>query len=311
MQPLNDLYAEEEWEDKFPEELLELISQDGNIYSVPVNIHRGNVLWYNKAVFEEHGLEAPTTFDEFFEVAEALQAEGVTPLALGDNEPWTAVHLLETVLLGTLGSDGYNSLWSGELSFDSPEVREALENFDRMLEYINDDHAALNWQDAAQLVANGEAAMNVMGDWVAGYYTVDLELEANEDFGWVPTPNSAGTFMVITDNFGLPEGAPNPEQVTDFLRVLGSVEGQDTFNPLKGSIPARVDADPGEYGEYGAQTIEEFKESDLSLSLAHNSAAPPNFTTQIQQEVNILVSSRNIDQFVETVSGLADQEIEE
>lgn len=90
MQPLNDLYEEMGWHDKFPEELIELVSKDGNIYSVPVNIHRGNVLWYNKQIFEENNLEPPTTFDEFFEVAETLKSKGITPLALGDKEPWTA-----------------------------------------------------------------------------------------------------------------------------------------------------------------------------------------------------------------------------
>lgn len=48
MEPLNDLYEQEGWMDKFPEALIDMVSKDGNIYSVPVNIHRGNVLWYNK-----------------------------------------------------------------------------------------------------------------------------------------------------------------------------------------------------------------------------------------------------------------------
>lgn len=48
MEPLDDLYEKEGWKDKFPESLIDLVSKDGKIYSVPVNIHRGNVLWYNK-----------------------------------------------------------------------------------------------------------------------------------------------------------------------------------------------------------------------------------------------------------------------
>ncbi|MBO1913211.1 extracellular solute-binding protein, partial [Microvirga sp. 3-52] len=86
MAPLNDLYKENEWMDKFPEALIDLVSNDGNIYSVPVNIHRGNVIFYNMEVFKEHGIEVPTTLDEFFTVAEKLKDAGVTPLALGDKE---------------------------------------------------------------------------------------------------------------------------------------------------------------------------------------------------------------------------------
>ncbi|WP_202077921.1 ABC transporter substrate-binding protein [Caldalkalibacillus salinus] len=309
MEPLNDLYEEEGWTEKFPEDLINLVQTDGQIYSVPVNIHRSNVLWYNVAIFEEHGLTAPTTFDEFFDVADQLQAAGVTPLALGDRGEWTATHLLESVLLGTLGADKYNQLWTGDLDFDSAEVREAMENFKQMLAYINEDHAARNWQDAAQMVANGEAAMNVMGDWAAGYFTADLNLEPNKDFGWVAPPETSGLFMVITDTFGLPTGVEDPEVVKDFLRVLGSVEGQDTFNPLKGSIPARVDADVSKYNEYGQKTIQEFNESVLTPTLAHNSAAPAGFVQQINQAVNVFVSSGNVDQFVQSVQLAQDEHI--
>ncbi|MFP3489999.1 carbohydrate ABC transporter substrate-binding protein, partial [Staphylococcus sp. SIMBA_130] len=87
------------------------------------------------------------------------------------------------------------------------------------------------------------------------------------DFGWVATPGTEGVFMVITDTFGLPKGVANPEDVKKFLSVLGSVEGQDAFNPLKGSIPARVDADLSNYDEYGKETIEDFKSASLAPSL--------------------------------------------
>ncbi|MED4123302.1 ABC transporter substrate-binding protein [Halalkalibacterium halodurans] len=301
MDPLNDLFEAEGWADKFPEELIELVSKDGNIYSVPVNIHRGNVLWYNTEIFEEHGLEVPTTFEEFFDVADALQEAGVTPLALGDREPWAATHLFETVLLGTLGADDYNKLWSGEVGMDDPRVEEAAEIFIRMLDYVNEDHSSRNWQDASQLVAQGEAAMNVMGDWAKGYFVNDLNLAVKEDFGWAATPGTEGTFMVITDTFGLPTGVENPEVVKSFLAVLGSQEGQDAFNPLKGSIPARVDADVSKYDEYGQETIEDFKSAELSPSLAHGSAANEGFLTQVNQAINIFVTQKDVDSFVDSL----------
>lgn len=305
MEPLNDLYKSEGWMDKFPKDLINMVSKDGNIYSVPVNIHRGNVLWYNKAIFDKYGITPPTTFDEFFKAADKLKAAGVTPLALGDKEPWTAAHLLETVMLGVMGPEKYNDLWNGKANFDTPEFKQALEIFKKMLTYTNKDHSARNWQDAAQLAAKGEAAMNVMGDWAKGYFTTDLKLVANKDFGWVTTPGTAGDFMVITDTFGLPKGVKDPASVKEFLKVLGSEEGQDAFNPLKGSIPARLDADVSKYDEYGKKTIEEFKKSKLTPSLAHGSAAPEGFVTQFNQAINIFVSQGNVDQMVKSLESAA------
>ncbi|WP_283153570.1 ABC transporter substrate-binding protein [Guptibacillus hwajinpoensis] len=301
MEALNDLYESEGWGDKFPEDLIDLVSKDGDIYSVPVNIHRGNVLWYNTSIFEENGVEPPATFDEFFAAADQLQEAGVTPLALGDKEPWTATHLFETALLGTLGADDYKKLFTGEMSFSDPKVKEAAENFKKMLSYVNEDHSSRNWQDASQLVADGEAAMNVMGDWAKGYFVNDLNLKVKEDFGWVETPGTDGMFMVITDTFGLPKGVSNPEDVKKFLSVLGSVEGQDAFNPLKGSIPARVDADLSNYDEYGKETIEDFKNASLAPSLAHGSAAPEGFVTKVNQAINIFVTQQDVDQFISSL----------
>lgn len=301
METLDDLYEKEGWKDKFPKDLIDLVSKDGHIYSVPVNIHRGNVLWYNKKIFSENNLEAPKTFDDFFKVADALKAKGITPLALGDKEPWTATHLFEDVLLGTLGADDYKKLWTGDIAFDDAKVKEAVETFKKMLSYVNEDHSSRNWQDASQLVGTGEAAMNVMGDWAKGYFSNDLKLKPNEDFGWIATPGTDGLFMVVTDTFGLPKGVDNPDDVKKWLSVLGSVEGQDAFNPLKGSIPARIDADKSKYDVYGQQTMEEFKTAKLAPSLAHGSAAPEGFLTKVNQAVNIFVTQQKVDQFIDSL----------
>ncbi|MFC4305293.1 ABC transporter substrate-binding protein [Cohnella boryungensis] len=293
---LNDLFAEEGWNDKFPKELIDLVSKDGKAYSVPVNIHRGNVIFYNKKIFDDNGLQAPKTFDEFFTVADALKAKGITPLALGDKEPWTATMLLENIMMGELGADDYKKLWTGEVKFDDARVTSSFEKFKKMLTYVNEDHAARNWQDASQLVAEGKAAMTNMGDWAKGYFTTDLKLVANQDFGWIETPNTGDSFMVITDTFAIPKGAKDEQAAREFLKVLGSVEGQDVFNPLKGSIPARIDADKSKYDSYGQETIDDFKVSKLAPSLAHGSAAPEGFATQANQVVNIFVTNGDVEQ---------------
>lgn len=307
MEPLNFLYDEEGWWDVFPETLIELTSDaEGNIYSVPVNVHRSNVLFSNTGVFEEHGLEPPTTFDEFFSVAEELEAAGVTPLALGSNETWTLLHTWETVLLGTAGPELYVDLFTGDADWTSPEVLESFEMLDQMFAYVNDDHAARNWQDAAELVATGDAAMNIMGDWAAGYFATDLELEPGTDFGWNATPNTDGSFIFVIDTFGLPEGAPNREGTVDWLRVLGSKEGQEVFNPLKGSIPARLDADVSVLNEYGQSTFEDFQEATLAPSLAHNSAAPPDFTGEALGAIEVWTSQRDAERAAEALEQAAD-----
>ena len=190
-----------------PETLIPLISQNGNIYSVPVNIHRANVLWYNPKVLADNGVAVPTTMDEWFAAMETLKAAGVTPLALG--EQWTKMHLMETVLLGTLGADKYNGLWDGTTDWGSADVTTALENYNKILSYANTDSASLSWQDASQLVVNGDAAFNVMGDWAEGYFR-ELGKAPKTDYGWAPVPGTVGVFQFLSDSFVLAVGARTP-----------------------------------------------------------------------------------------------------
>lgn len=305
MEPLNDLYEANGWMDKFPEALIEMVSNGDNIYSVPVNIHRGNVIFYNMEVFKEHGIDVPTTLDEFFTVADKLQGAGVVPLALGDKESWEATQIFENVLAAELGRDDYLKLFAGEIDFTDARVVTAAEKFGKILDYINEDHASRNWQDSAQLVAEGKAAMINMGDWAKGYFVNDLKLVTNEDFGYFAFPGTVGDFAIITDTFGLPKGIDNVESTKQFLTVLGSVEGQDAFNPLKGSIPARIDADPSKYDDYGKDTIEDFKTAKLFPSLAHGSAASEGFVTKANQAVNIFVTQRDVKNFVDALQNAA------
>jgi len=84
MEPLTSLFKSEGWDRVMPKGLIDILSYRGDIWSVPVNIHRANVLWYNRKVFTDAHLSPPATFDEFFKVADALKAKGIVPLVLGD-----------------------------------------------------------------------------------------------------------------------------------------------------------------------------------------------------------------------------------
>lgn len=61
MEDLTSLYAEQGWNEAFPADLIDLLTVDGGIYSVPVNIHRSNVLWFNPEKVAEWGVSAPAS----------------------------------------------------------------------------------------------------------------------------------------------------------------------------------------------------------------------------------------------------------
>ncbi|MDR7400497.1 MAG: ABC transporter substrate-binding protein [Armatimonadota bacterium] len=293
MEPITSLARTEGWLRVIPKDLVQMVSHRGEVYAVPVNVHRGNVLWYNKRLFDQNNLKPPSTWEEFFRVAETLKAKGVTPLSLGDKLKWEAAHLFEDVLLATLGPDGYNGLWTGRTPWTGQGVRRALESLARILQYVNTDHAALVWDQAVQLLVDGKAAMNVMGDWAAGYFTAK-GWKPNVDYGFAPAPGTRGTFVIVTDTFGLPRKAPHREQALNWLRVVGSKEGQEAFNPKKGSICARTDCDRSKFDAYLQSSMADFARNRLVPSEVHGSAAPETFATDFNDIVNVFVTRRDV-----------------
>ncbi len=287
LEPLNFLYEENGWLEIMPETLIPLISQDGNIYSVPVNIHRANVLWYNPAILAENGIEVPTTLAEWYAAMDTLQAAGVLPLAMG--EQWTALHLFETVLLASLGPDAYNGLWDGTTDWGSAEVATALEDFGKVLTYVNTDAASLSWQDAAQLVVDGDAAFNVMGDWAEGFFR-ELGSEPEVGYGWAAVPGTGGNFQFLSDSFVLPVGAPHRDSAIAWLTVAGSKEGQEAFNPVKGSICARIDCDPALFGVYLQSAADDWGSNNVVGSLTHGVTANDSWKTEIDTALGLFLA---------------------
>lgn len=274
VEDVSSLYDRFGLTDAFPADLVELLTMDGAIYSVPANIHRSNVVWANPTVLEEAGLDPEATYadlDAWFEAMDAVAEAGQTPLSVATT--WTQVHLLETVLMSDLGPEAYVGLWDGSTDWTGSEVTAALEDFEKLMGYTNTDRDGLDWPDALQMVIDGDAAFNVMGDWAAGELQAQ-ELTAGEDYVYFPVPGTDGVFGFLADSFTLPVGAPHPQAAEAWLDVVGSLEGQTEFNLAKGSIPARTDADASQFTEYQQSAIEDFASDTIVPSLAHGAAAP-------------------------------------
>jgi glucose/mannose transport system substrate-binding protein len=308
LEPISWLYEKNNWFDVFPEQVIEQVSFDGEIYAVPVNIHRTNIMWYNKPLFNEHDLDPPTSLDEFFKIAEYLSAKGITPLALGSLNGWEPIHLLESVIVAVIGPNGYRGLFDGTTSWNSAGMIEVFEKYVRMLGYINRDHSGITGAGMAQYVVDGRTAMTIMGDWIAGYYAA-RDYEPDVDFGWAVAPGTKGSYLMNSDTFVLPRGPINRDRAIAWLEVVGSREGQDAFNPKKGSIPARIDADVSLYRDYHRRAMADFERDELLPSLAHGMAVSDAWLQDIREVMTVFIVDRNVESAIRQLSAIANEHL--
>lgn len=300
---LTYLYAQQGWKDKLPKSLLDAITLDGKIYSVPVDVHRANLLWYRPKVATDAGITAPpATWDEFLTQAEALKGKGLTALSIGPG--WTQKHLLETVLLGQLGPDKYLGLWNGRTDWKSTDVLATLAVYTKVLSYSDIASAAGDWQPALDKMIAGTAVYNVMGDWAIAYLSISKQLVYKDDYAVTTSPGSAGVYDFLSDSFTLAKGAPHRAEGEKWLVECGSIGGQDLFNPRKGSVPARTDTDRAFYKGYIAEAMAAWADSDTTVvgSLTHGVVANTAWNAAIDTALATFVRSHDAAAFATSVA---------
>jgi len=212
----------------------------------------------------------PMTLEEFFEVAETLQADGIVPLALSASAGWTVEILFYAVIAGSGGIQFHSDFFSGNADLSDETqlatLTKVVEDFAKVLSYTNSNAPDLGWDEAAELVHSGEAAMYVHGDWAKGYY-LSKGWTPGTDFGAVAALGSEGSFIYNVDAFALCKNAPNEENALNFLRVLGSPTAQEAFNKKKGSTPAHPDVDISDWDSVAESTFNDFQDADIVFNV--------------------------------------------
>jgi multiple sugar transport system substrate-binding protein/raffinose/stachyose/melibiose transport system substrate-binding protein len=206
LQPIDDMWAAKKLDDVIPPALAaQATVYNGKHYLIPFGYHYAG-LFYNPKVMKDAGItEFPTTWDGLLAMCETLKAKGVTPFALGSKDRWPAQFWFDYILLRTAGPEYRAKLMAGEASYTDPEVVTAMEMWKVLVDkgYFVENANAYSWTDAADQVANGKAAMTLMGTWITGYWNGN-GLKPVDDYDFFPFPT-------------ITEGVPNA--------VVGPVDG--------------------------------------------------------------------------------------
>jgi len=308
MEPITSIWNSEGWDSVMPKDLKTIVSKGSDVWSVPVNVHRGNALWVNLA--KAGSAITPGTgnnLDNFLSALGKAKAAGMAaPLALGSKGNWQVTMLFENNLVAVGGANFYRGLFTGASSWTDPNIKTALNYVKSMLNYVNSDNATIDWDQASGRVQAGTSVVTIMGDWAKGYFTAN-NWKPDTDFTGIASPGTEKTYMIVCDTFGLPKGAPDRANAVNWIKVCGSQEGQAAFNPKKGSIPARTDVSPSIFDSIAQKFIAEFKTDSLTPSIAHGSAAPEAFASGLNDEMGQFVQKKDVNGSATNIAKLADQ----
>jgi len=224
---------------------------DGKTYGMPIAVLPGG-MFYSKDLFTQAGVaETPTTIDELDAAVDQLKTAGIAPIALGAKAAWPAAHWYFFFALRECSQDVMED--AGSLDFSDPCWLKAAEDLQTFAdtEPFNDGFLTTSAQQgagsSAGMIANHQAAMELMGGWNVGQIA-DLTptQEPLADLGWFPFPAVDGgkgdpaAFMGGVDGFSCYADAP-PE-CADFLNFIGEKAQQEAYAVAFSTIPANKDA---------------------------------------------------------------------
>jgi glucose/mannose transport system substrate-binding protein len=278
------------------------VGDSSEIYGVPINVHRLNLLYYNTQVMAELAAERPgvdlLSFDTLCPESGAPDLPEGLKIGIGP-EPF-ALFLLafESVLPALSGPEFYDALFRGESpeSVTAPgesyhtDVRKALAcvhalsaHFVRPPPRVDPEtDPPFEWWTVLNDVREGKAAFTVMGDWANG--ELEHELEAGSVKA-IPFPGSERTFVFTSDTFPLPIGAESESAVVELLETIASPPAQRAFSEIKGSFPARNDTPSRDFPTASRAAFDDpaivkvlatsgrfppyYRQADLGLALTH------------------------------------------
>ncbi|WP_108261868.1 ABC transporter substrate-binding protein [Mangrovicoccus ximenensis] len=274
---------EKGWFDAIEPEVAEFVTADGKFFAMPINMHRQNWIWANKKVFDANGLSVPQTWAELIAMGPKLKAAGVVPLATGD-EAWQIQLIFDALVTDLNGPDFYRKALV-ELDTEALSSPGMIAVFDTLREVrglVDDGFVGRDWAVATGMVASGEAAMQVHGDWAKGEFLAH-GLKEGEDFLCFATPSKTPSYLFLIDSFGAftTRDAATTAAQAALAETIMDPEVQRAFNRIKGSIPARSDVSVDGFDSCAVKSFEDraaaIGNGAMLGALTHGFASQPQF----------------------------------
>jgi raffinose/stachyose/melibiose transport system substrate-binding protein len=232
------------WRDSFAPGALAVYALDGENYGVPWDM--GMVgWWYNKDLFAQANItQPPRTWTELLDDVKALKAAGITPIALGEKDTWTGMHIWSYLATRICGKDGFLAAANRTGAFTDPCFVEAGQKLQELiaLDPFQPGFLGAVHDDMQGYFGNGKAAMELSGQWAP---SVESAQSADGvgvvNLGFFSFPAVEGGAGALTDAMGGGNGFAigknaSPEAV-DFVKYLTAPEQQERVAAIGAGIP--------------------------------------------------------------------------
>jgi len=297
LKEVDSIVDTEGWDEHIPDIVKQTISYQGAYMALPLNIHRVNWLWLNKAIFDELNLSPPRSWEEFFVVADKIKQAGYVALAHGGTN-WQDSLLFESVALSLLGAEKYKQAFVhfDETLLTSDEMIEVFKQFKRLNQYVGENMRGKDWVVASQMISDKKAGMLFMGDWAKGMWHAKGKVPM-KDYLCIEVPGTEDIFSYNIDSFVFFKKINNSfvnDNTHAFATTILSEAFQRDFNIKKGSMPVRINMDMSPFDACSQKSYADFKKSKLVPSFSQNMATSSYLQTEMSKIISYYFKSDDL-----------------
>lgn len=222
---------------------------EGKVMTMPVDANVIGVI-YNKQIFTDLGLEIPTDWESFLDTCEIIKGAGIAPVALGMQDAWVTQLVPYAMAPSAIYRDNLDfdaELYAGESTFVGSEWEQMMADYVdlRTLGYVNQDEMGTGYDLANDLMANGDAAMLVQGNWAVATLR---EKAPDVEWGMFPLPYDAGGDVWVSSAVGITiaisADTEYPEEARKYLEFWARPDIAELYLEKKGAFPVSVGVNP-------------------------------------------------------------------
>ena len=273
--PLNDFWADYEDKDQYLDNVMEAVTIDGEIYAIPYNTNV-RLLLYRKSIFEEHGLEVPTNWDELVETATYISEniDGMDGFMFTTKEREVRAFQEFMSFYLQLNKSMFDvSGESVEVTATVDQLEEVLSLYDRMFASgaISMNNRGADWKALDYGYTSGNQAMVTVGPWIWSHrYEDEARAEVIDDTGIAAIPvnenGSAGTYMEVKPIM-INKHTEDPEKAWELAKEVTSKDFQLLVNSSAGVLSPRKDvmAEPEMAENWWLQGFSNFADTGVAL----------------------------------------------
>ena len=229
-------------------EVLEAGTFNGTLLSIPVDVHRGALLYVNVKLLREYHLPFPYNFSTLVYDTVQLAEHGVTPwMVPGADGGWDQLNLWEDIFLSLAGPKLYNEMMYGTINFNNATVQHLINEtnywFLNFTSYDYPGWQSLTWTQGLALLIKGDAAFQANGNWLTNYAYDFLNTTVypplpqyinnpNVTIIEEPFPGTQNYYALVIDSIGIPVG-PQEHEALELAHFWSSYQGQEIFTKWK------------------------------------------------------------------------------